>query len=629
MLIVWPRSDLLRRPMPWGRGAGARSTGTLRDRRVVILLDNDDEGRKRGGVVSGALNRIATEIRVVELPGLPLKGDVSDWLNAGNTVDDLKLIIRETPVWVPGDDDDKTDRSTFVTSGTRLDDEDEPEWPVRQELPAKSSEVPSLPAEMIPVRLRTWLTDIANRVAIPLEMVAVPAMVGLGAVVGRTLSIRPSRFDDYVVVPNLWGAVVARPGFMKSHAIGEALKPLGQLARTSHERFLSESDLAEAKRARIRAEIDALQTELKQSVKRGDDATGLEVSIAMKQAQLRDSDIHERRYLTHDVTVEKLGELLKDNPRGLLLLRDELAGWLQILSRPGREGEREFYLEAWNGTGSYTVDRIGRGTLHIPSLTLSIIGGIQPGKLHFYIAGAMSGGAGDDGLLQRFQLLVWPDGLGPWQMPTDWPDRRAKVAVVELFKALDQIDSSSVGAVTDDDEVPYLRFSPGAQHVYDLWRDVLERRLRSDDLSHTPSFASHIAKYRSLMPALALVFHLVETAGQEHCGLVSEFAARLAAEWCAYLELHARKVYREELNRSVSAAHLLAKRIESGEFLDGQTRRDIYRRNWKGLNSPESVRVGLDELVAASWVRVEKLQTDGRPKEIIRLHPELRGSFNV
>src|SRR5438067_2294124 len=76
----------------------------------------------------------------------------------------------------------------------------------------------------------------------------------------------------------------------------------------------------------------------------------------------------ERRYWTQDSTVEKLGIRLQDNPRGLLIVRDELSGWLHGLEKQGREGDRQFYLEAWNGTGSFTVDRIERGTLHIPAL---------------------------------------------------------------------------------------------------------------------------------------------------------------------------------------------------------------------------------------------------------------------
>ena len=132
----------------------------------------------------------------------------------------------------------------------------------------------------------------------------------------------------------------------------------------------------------------------------------------------------------------------------------------------GREGDREFYLEAWNGTGSYTVDRIGRGTIHIPSLTLSVFGGIQPGKLQALIASAVhGGGSADDGLLQRFQLTVWPDHLPPGWKPTRWPDNEARDRVNTSFESLAAMGAETVGATNDD--IPYLRFSPGAQTIAD------------------------------------------------------------------------------------------------------------------------------------------------------------------
>lgn len=69
--------------------------------------------------------------------------------------------------------------------------------------------------------------------------------------------------------------------------------------------------------------------------------------------------------MVNDATVEKLGELLNDNPRGLIQVRDELAGWLAPLDQEGREQDRAFWLECWNGTGPYTSDRIGRATARI------------------------------------------------------------------------------------------------------------------------------------------------------------------------------------------------------------------------------------------------------------------------
>ncbi len=70
---------------------------TLRDRQVAILPDNDEPGRAHALEVAASLYGIASSVRVVELPGLPPKGDVSDWLDAGHTADQLKAIIKQTP----------------------------------------------------------------------------------------------------------------------------------------------------------------------------------------------------------------------------------------------------------------------------------------------------------------------------------------------------------------------------------------------------------------------------------------------------------------------------------------------------------------------------------------------------
>jgi putative DNA primase/helicase len=352
--------------------------------------------------------------------------------------------------------------------------------------------------------------------------------------------------------------------------------------------------------------------------------SGLEAELTAKRAELKAVTTTERRFHTNDVTVEKLGELLRDNPRGMLVLRDELAGWLRALDKSGREGDREFFLEGWNGTGSYTVDRIGRGTIHIPSLTLSLFGGIQPGKLQALIASAVHGGFEDDGLLQRLQLAVWPDRLPPWVKPTRWPDKAARDQVTAIFKALAAMDWVSAGATTDD--IPYVKFSQGAQSIADDWRDALEHRLRSDDLDDTPAFAAHIAKYRSLMPALALLFYLIDlvtkTPGTSR-GTVTEQHVRLAIRWCAFLEAHARKLYATELHAGASAAHALAAKIEAGAVVDGYPVRDLYRAQWTGLQTTELVLAALDELGDLGWVRVEFAMTEGRPMQVVRLHPDL------
>ncbi len=73
----------------------------LRGRRVCILPDNDGAGEKHAALVAPSLAGIAAETRVLWLPNLPDKGDVSDWLDAGGTADELVRLIEEAPAWMP------------------------------------------------------------------------------------------------------------------------------------------------------------------------------------------------------------------------------------------------------------------------------------------------------------------------------------------------------------------------------------------------------------------------------------------------------------------------------------------------------------------------------------------------
>jgi len=74
---------------------------SLRGRQVVILPDNDDPGRRHALGVAQALHGIAASIKILDLPTLPPKGDVSDWIEAGGSADALRRLVAETPDWRP------------------------------------------------------------------------------------------------------------------------------------------------------------------------------------------------------------------------------------------------------------------------------------------------------------------------------------------------------------------------------------------------------------------------------------------------------------------------------------------------------------------------------------------------
>jgi len=78
----------------------------LRDRQIVLLPDNDDPGRAHAATVAAMLHGVVASVTVVALPGLPEKGDASDWLTSGGTVAVLQELVAAAPPLVPAGADD-------------------------------------------------------------------------------------------------------------------------------------------------------------------------------------------------------------------------------------------------------------------------------------------------------------------------------------------------------------------------------------------------------------------------------------------------------------------------------------------------------------------------------------------
>ena len=128
-----------------------------------------------------------------------------------------------------------------------------------------------------------------------------------------------------------------------------------------------------------------------------------------------------------------------------MLYRDELIGLLSSWEKEGHEGDRAFFLEAWNGYGSLTTDRISRGTVHTENLCISIFGNTQPAKLSRYLYNAIRG-IDNDGLLQRFQLLICPDDNRDWRLVDQIPDSASKQRVANIFEKLATMNFTEHGA---------------------------------------------------------------------------------------------------------------------------------------------------------------------------------------
>ena len=339
----------------------------------------------------------------------------------------------------------------------------------------------------------------------------------------------------------------------------------------------------------------------------------------------------ERRFITNDTLYEKLGELLESNPRGLMIYRDELHGLLASLDKPGQEAARTFCLQSYEGNQSYTFERIGRGTVHIPRMCVAMLGGIQPGRLEEYVRDAVTGGSADDGLLQRFGLTVWPDIGSEFVYVDKCPDSAAQLTADALFERL--------AAMRKEEEEPaeIWRFDKAAQDLFVEWTVPFERGLLSDDLH--PAVASHLSKYRKLVPALALIFALVDTPDSGNLICESELARAIA--WSEYLQSHANRLYASGAATKVRDAERLLSKIRQRKLVDTQgvllsefTPRIVAQKGWTGLSNPDQVRAAASVLVAHDWLRRYTVSTTdelgrGRPSDRYVISPHLISALNT
>jgi len=88
------------------------------------------------------------------------------------------------------------------------------------------------------------------------------------------------------------------------------------------------------------------------------------------------------------------------------------------------------------------------------------------------------------------------------------------------------------------------------------------------------------SKYRSLIPSLALLFHLADF----ETGPVLVESLLRAIRWGEYLESHMRRIYSGVGDPYLSSAKSLMKRIHKGEIWDGMTLREMGRKRWSGLD---------------------------------------------
>ena len=559
----------------------------IADREVGIWPDNDEAGSKYADAVAEKLLALGCKVSLIDVSQLelPAKGDAVDWVEKhpeATKADVMALAVIERKVH---------------------------EWPEPQPLPELPT-VPPLPVDILPDALQAWVADAAERAQFPPDFAAAASMVALGSVLGRKLGIRLKARDDWTEYGNIWGGLVGPPSSMKSPAMREALHPLKALqkaADTAHDSAM-ETHRAEEEHHKLRKQ--AQRSKAKRELEKEPTA-----KIDLDPSELDEPVAH--TYWTSNVNEASLGVLLQDNPNGLLIERDELSSLLTDLEDDNRADLRGMLLSGWSGKEGYRFDRIGRGVTCIPKCAVSILGGIQPGPLERYVRGAFAGQHAD-GLLQRFQMLVWPDSVG-FKHVDRWPTSDAKKAARELFERVDKMDPLAMGAKDDfGNEPPFVRLSDEAQAIFNKWYVAFmnERRFIDEGGVESGPLAAHFGKYPGLVGKLALIIHVAD---ERNAKSVSERTLRKALGWIDYLTPHARRIYHASDCPETGAAKLLLARIKGGKVTGQFKPRDIYRNGWHGLTDHTSVKRACGILTDHGWL-IEahpKGSNGGRPGDAV------------
>jgi hypothetical protein len=256
-------------------------------------------------------------------------------------------------------------------------------------------EAPKLPIEIFGERWARWIERSAEAAACPVDYVAAPLLAAASAVIGHARWPRAS--ESWDEPPHLWCASVGDSGDGKSPGADVIYRHvMPEMERRLTVDFPDQLRAAQAAIEIAKAKHDNWKSEVREAIKGGK-------TPPQPPPPVPEEPIGPRLVLS-DSTIEKVAILLaRAAPKGVLMHRDELAGWLLGMTAYN-DGARVFWIEACGGR-PYRVDRVKHpDPIMVPRLAVSWHGGIQPERLAEVMREV------DDGLLARFTRF-WPEPI--------------------------------------------------------------------------------------------------------------------------------------------------------------------------------------------------------------------------
>jgi len=500
------------------------------------------------------------------------------------------------------------------------------DWPVPGELIDRTP-APPFPIDFLPGALGEFTQSQAFDLQVPPDYIGIPLLTAGATAIGKEFRVAPKARGAWTERACLWGGIIGDVGDGKTPSFNAAFAPIWALQskfRDEHKAALEDY----ATKARFAKLVDKQwQREVTKALAKGQPAPERPEGAEPPEKPIA------RQLTTNDVTQEKIANLMQENPRGILLYRDELSGWFRSFNqyRPG--SDEQFYLQCHAGGPWLQHRKSGPDTI-IHDVYLNICGGFQPDVVAEVLA--RRPGKADSGMAARFSLLAWPDPISR-QWVDNSPDRELRQRVTGLFRQLlDKDPEAFVGARPEGaSHFPPLRFTPKAQDIFRDW--YLAHHQALEELGRGAPLKGHFAKFDGLFASLALVHHLIRyTLGEpiEPARIDEHTALAVRGFIDDYLRPHARKIYRH-LGRDpgFDGAKRIAEWILDNPNVVSFKRSEISRREWAGLTGRDEntgkdyLRAALDYLEnVAGWVRAEQIPTGprgGAPATVYHVNPRI------
>ncbi len=338
-----------------------------------------------------------------------------------------------------------------------------------------SQSISDFPIDVLPAKLQEIVNEANATLGFPKDYIAGSMLTAMAAVIGNTHSAEAmAGWKEYAI---LFVALVGCPGVCKSHPLNYLMQPL-----IDHDAEKA-AQFAEA----LKRYNAAMELPPKERI-----ANGYELNPAEPRRV---------RFMMQDVTNEAVHRLLSENPRGLILMYDELAGWVKNFNRYNSGSESEFWMSVFNHKVAMSDRKSSQSGVFIRNPFLCVIGTIQPKVLTDLAANNRNA----NGFMERI-LYVFPAD----QTKPKW-DRTRRLPSFDIAAAWREILSRLIGIVpTVDssgeiipDDVP---FSPDALDRLYQWQNEQTDRCNADGSDTLTSIASKLEIYAirfSLLLALA------------------------------------------------------------------------------------------------------------------------------